>query len=97
MTAMQQIELISVEARKRGMKYGEYVEKFGHTLPKPKTEEIKKPSGNVENQCTICGATFYAGKKGAKFCENCRKERALEYAREHKKSERKKEAGTCSH
>ena len=93
MTAMQQIEHISVEARKRGMKYGEYVEKYGHTLPKPKPKK-KRNSGNIEGKgqgkgwsghrapvecvCVMCGETFMAGRKDTKYCPECRLKRAAE-------------------
>jgi hypothetical protein len=36
MTSLQQIEYISREAAKLGIKYGEWVRLYGHTLPKPK-------------------------------------------------------------
>lgn len=45
MTSMQQIELISVEARKRGMTYGEYVEKFPPQFGAP--EPISKKEARV--------------------------------------------------
>lgn len=88
MTSMEQIELISVEARKRGMKYGEYVEKYGHTLPKPKPSK-KKGTGYIEGDkkvghrprtqciCTVCGATFMAGRKDSKFCPDCARRRRI--------------------
>jgi hypothetical protein len=68
MTAMEQIEFISVEARKLGMKYGEYVAKFGHTLPKPKKDKTKARTNCV---CAICGEEFYS-VKSAKYCTKCR-------------------------
>ena len=88
MTSMEQIELISVEARKRGMKYGEYVEKYGHTLPKPEAKKTKRKTGYIEGDgkrghrprvkcfCIMCGETFMAGRKGSQFCPECTRKRA---------------------
>lgn len=77
MTAMEQIEFISVEARKLGMKYGEYVAKFGHTLPKPKEEKQGEyaPSGKKkpkpsEKICAVCGKP-YLGHGRSKYCPLC--------------------------
>ena len=67
MTSMEQIELISVEARKLGMKYGEYVEKFGHTLPKPDGEQPNER----QKKCAICGKLFTIRKGNAKYCKAC--------------------------
>lgn len=86
MTAMQQIEFISIEAGKLGMKYGEYVEKFEHTLPKPKSQEYT-PIGEVrhykkrkaiELTCQMCGQPFIAKSPLAKFCEECKQERGCQ-------------------
>ena len=95
MTAMQQIEFISVEARKLGMKYGEYVEKFGHTLPKPKTTPKqestdsgrKKPKPS-EKICEVCGKPFH-GHGSAKYCPFC----VLEGKRLKEKERRDKKKG----
>lgn len=102
MSAMEQIELISVEARKRGMKYGEYVEKYGHTLPEPKPEKKKgngyiegaKKTGHrprVECVCTVpgCGKTFMAGRKDSKYCPECTKKRASEVTKRYIKRKKR--------
>lgn len=102
-TPMEQIELISVEARKLGMKYGEYVAKFGHTLPKPKPTprreieiyagiEHKKRLAHVEYdlicQNEACGKTFKARKKNTKLCPDCRAENKRDYKRQYNKDRR---------
>jgi hypothetical protein len=67
MTTMQQIEFISIEAARLGMKYGEYVEKYGHTLPKPDGEQ---PS-EKRRQCAVCGKFFTIRRGNAKYCNAC--------------------------
>lgn len=102
MTAMEQIELISVEARKLGMKYGEYVEKYGHTLPKPEPTKYKerayyegieykkyKPREKVERLCEECGVTFLASIKSARRCPVCSKERRRKLSAERNRQRRK--------
>ncbi len=100
MTSMEQIELISVEARKLGMKYGEYVEKYGHTLPEPKPEK-KKGTGYIEGEgdrghlsridkvCIICGASFKAGNNRAKHCPKCTEDRRRTYCREYARQKKR--------
>ncbi len=105
MTSMEQIELISVEARKLGLKYGEYVEKYGHTLPKPKPKKAKRKTGYIEGDgkvghrplieciCTVCGKRFMAGRKDSKYCPECARKRASECTKrcqEKKKNEKEK-------
>ena len=88
MTSMEQIEYMATEARKKGMKYGEYVEKYGHNIPKPKENKREvslwadregKPRQGVVHDliCQDCGAEFQSKKKTAKFCEDCRYQRML--------------------
>ena len=104
MTSMEQIELISVEARKRGMKYGEYVEKYGHTLPKPKPKKYKEhewyegmdhksyePRKKIELICQNpeCGAPFLSTRDDVKFCPVCRKEKHRELMRKRNRQRRK--------
>ena len=103
MTAMEQIEYISVEARKRGMKYGEYVEKYGNTLPKPKPKKTKPNTGYIEGDgkrghrprvecvCTVpgCGKTFMAGRKDSKYCPECTKKRASEVTKRYIKRKKR--------
>lgn len=104
MTSMEQIELISVEARKRGMKYGEYVEKYGHTLPKPKPTKRKaieyysgkakrtyQPRTQKERICEMCGVSFMAGTSTARWCPKCRRERSKAQTKEGKQRRRKTE------
>ena len=55
MTAMQQIERISVKAREHGMTYGEYVEKYGNTLSKPNN---RQDGMNAIRTCVRCGKDF---------------------------------------
>ena len=99
MTAMEQIEFISVEARKLGMKYGEYVEKFGHTLPKPKSKAHKARGGVWHNKkrkaidltCQMCGKPFVAKSPIAQFCEECKRVRAVAATQEWKAKQPKAE------
>lgn len=88
MTAMEQIELISVEARKLGMKYGEYVAKYGHTLPKVEYKKYK-PREKVERVCEECGVTFLASIKSARRCPQCSKERRRKLSAERNRQRRK--------
>lgn len=103
MTSMEQIELISVEARKRGMKYGEYVAKYGHTLPKVEEEKQEKKvllagrkdkahNRRIDMVCAECGVTFSAGRKDAKYCPKCAKIRRQNWARENKKRREQSDA-----
>ena len=82
MTSMEQINYIAAEARKRGMKYGEYVKQYGHTLPKPEKrgwkeipffEDVKegRPRDKVECICIRCGSKFLAGSRKAQYCPEC--------------------------
>ena len=91
MTSMEQIEYMAVEARKKGMKYGEYVEKYGHTVPKPKEarsyKQMRMPKTYVcENP--ECGKVFETIASNARFCPECRKVRALQRAKELKRRKR---------
>lgn len=68
MTSMQQIEYIAVQARKLGMKYGEYVAKYGDTLPLPDKEKMDEN----KRVCEKCGAIYtQEGRAKGKYCRAC--------------------------
>lgn len=104
MTAIEQIEDISVKARELGMSYGKYVAKYGHTIEKPKEkartgEKVRKKYKErqaYELTCGMCGDKFEAKSKVVRFCVECRKKRNIERCKEwyrRKKEEIKKEEG----
>lgn len=73
MTAMEQIEYVLAEARKSGMTYGEYVEKYGHTIPKlTKDEPEQKPKKERIKTCARCGNLFSSWKGHSDYCPDCR-------------------------
>lgn len=87
MASMEQIEYMQREARKMGIKWSEWREKYGHTLPKPDPtprREVEwwqglgrwnpKPREGIKVVCE-CGATFTAKRKDAQYCPRCKKER----------------------
>lgn len=102
MTSLQQIEYISREAAKLGIKYGEWVRLYGHTLPKPKPtprreigiyagiEPKKRAHVEYELICQneACGKMFRAGKKNAQLCPDCIAERKRVYNRQYKKDKK---------
>lgn len=68
MTSMEQIEFIQREARKLGMRYGDYVAKYGSTLPAP------TKAGMADNKriCEKCGAIYtQTGHTKGKYCRAC--------------------------
>ena len=86
MTSMEQLIYIDAQAKKLGMKYGDYVAKYGHTHPKPdsvRRREIEyydgierkkpKPREGIKVVCE-CGRTFTAKRKDAKYCKYCKAE-----------------------
>lgn len=89
MTTMQQMVYIDAQSKKLGISYGEWERLYGHTLPKPKPTRYREyeyydgiAAGRYKNRkeyditCQMCGATFKAKRRDAKFCENCKTERA---------------------
>ena len=86
MTSMEQLIYIDAEAKKLGMKYGEYVDKYGHTLPKPDPTPRREieyydgieraeytPREGIKIVCE-CGRIFTAKRKDAKYCKYCKVE-----------------------
>lgn len=68
MTSMQQIEYIAVQARKLGLKYGDYVAKYGDTLPLPDKEKMDEN----KRVCEKCGAIYtQSGNSKSKYCRAC--------------------------
>lgn len=102
MTSMEQIEYMQREARKMGIKWSEWRERFGHTLPKPTPtprKEIdwwegtnrKPPSIRKEREivCETCGKPFISKSPTARNCEECRRARQLEKMREWREQKKK--------
>ena len=89
MTSMQQIEYMQREARKMGISWNEWRERFGHTLPKPKPTRYREieyydgiAAGRYKNRkeyaltCQMCGESFTAKRRDAQFCDKCKIKRA---------------------
>ena len=107
MTSMEQIDYIAVEARKSGMKYGEFTEKYGEWSPAPKqiqlkpkkrdTAEHKKRKDNpqVETVCQECGKTYVAAISGSKYCPECRDIVRKRRAKEKREERRRNNPATC--
>ena len=66
MTAMEIIDIMTVDARKKGMKYGEYAEKYGHLYPKP-----ERAVDDGKKECALCGLLFKPGGESSKYCPAC--------------------------
>lgn len=96
MTAMEQTEALAVEARKQGMKYGEFVEKYGEWIPAPKTKRYypSEPDEEVYRRCKVCRKEFLVehiqcGRLSArKTCPACVE--ALKAAKEARKLQPKR-------
>ena len=68
MTSNEIIEMMTVDARKLGMKYGEYAEKYGHLYPKPDSFKSKDPNLRT---CERCGILFRVSGGSPKYCPAC--------------------------
>ena len=104
---MEQTESLAVEARKHGMKYGEFVEKYGDWIPSPKKTQAKAKKRDIaehkqrgsnerkETVCQECGKTYLAGSSTAMYCPECRSVVQKRRAKEKREERRKKNPATC--
>lgn len=107
MTSMEQTEALAVEARKHGMKYGEFVEKYGEWIPSPKKIQVKAKKRDIaehkkresnerkEMICQECGKTYLAGSSTAMYCPGCRSIVQKRRAKEKREERRKNKPATC--
>ena len=107
MTSMEQTEALAVEARKHGMKYGEFVEKYGDWIPSPKKIQVKAKKRDIaehkkrdsnkrrETVCQECGKTYLAGTSRAMYCPECKPIVDKRRAKEKREERRKNNPATC--
>lgn len=105
MTAMQQIEAISIMARAEGLTYGQYIKKYPNCMEKPKSRIPEKTVSIVKHRkvktedhkvhithllaCKNCGGEFVAKRKDAKYCDYCKREIARAQSRKRMEEKRK--------
>ena len=75
MTPTEQTEWISVFCGKHNLKYGIFVEKFGHLIPPPKSatdEDAPKQRKERIKTCARCSKLFSSWKGHSDYCPDCR-------------------------
>ncbi len=88
MTAMQQIEALCVEARRHGMTYGQYINKFAQSKQPEKIQDEFIPEEKEKKICKRCGEEFTPENNRVKYCALCKYERMAEYQKAYRDKKR---------
>lgn len=80
---MDKLSLWAAEARRLGMRYGDYVAKYHPAVPEPRREEKKQKAtdGQQRKLCQFCGGEISLNSKRWCYCS----QKCAEAAHEEKK------------